>query len=229
MFSKKITESDAFLEMPSSTQMLYFHFCMNADDDGFVNNPKKIQKTCGACSENFNELVDKRYIILFKSGIIAIKHWKMQNYIPADRYTPTDYTEEKSMLGLKKNKPTSGYMMLQESVDMAIEALETVQKYKDLESELSKRNLTIDHIREYMEFEDECVKQEFTFKSLLEARYKQSGKKPILSMYEIGCMAIDYADGHGEMKRTENNFWRCTKCKSVVGERIIVHGRIHDQ
>lgn len=104
MFSKKITESDAFLDMEIGAQMLYFHFCMNADDDGFVNNPKKIQKICGACSDNFNELVDRRFIILFKSGIIAIKHWKMQNYIPADRYTPTDYTEEKSMLGLKKNK-----------------------------------------------------------------------------------------------------------------------------
>ena len=119
--------------------------------------------------------------------------------------------------------------VLRNAVDVAIQALETVQKYKDLESELSKRNLTIDHIREYIQFEDECVKQEFTFKSLLEAREKQSGNNPILSMYEKGCMAIDYADGHGEMKRTENNFWRCPKCKSVVGERIIVHGRIHDQ
>ena len=111
----------------------------------------------------------------------------------------------------------------------AIQVLETARKYKELESELSKRNLTIDHIREYIKFEDECVEMGFTFKSLLEAREKQSGKKPILSMHEIGCMAIDYADGHGEMKRTENNFWRCHKCKSVVGERIIVHGRIHDQ
>ncbi len=67
-----------------------------------------------------------------------------------------------------------------EANHMAIKALETVQKYKDLESELSKRNLTIDHIREYMEFEDECVKQEFTFKSLLEAREKQIGKKPVI-------------------------------------------------
>jgi hypothetical protein len=116
-----------------------------------------------------------------------------------------------------------------EANHMAIKALETVQKYKDLESELSKRNLTIDHIREYIQFEDECVKHEFTFKSLLEAREKQSGNNPILSMYEKGCMAIDYADGRGEIKQTENNFWRCPKCKSVVGERIIVHDRIHDQ
>lgn len=104
MFTKKITESDAFLEMPSSTQMLYFHFCMNADDDGFVNNPKKIQRMCGASDDDFKLLIAKSFVLTFDSGIIVIKHWKMHNYIQSDRYVPTDYVEEKSMLGLKKNK-----------------------------------------------------------------------------------------------------------------------------
>ena len=104
MFAKKITESDAFLDMPSSTQMLYFHFSMNADDDGFVNNPKKIQKMCGASDDDFKLLIAKSFIILFESGIIVIKHWKMHNYIQTDRYRPTDYVEEKSMLGIKSNK-----------------------------------------------------------------------------------------------------------------------------
>lgn len=104
MFTKRITESDAFLDMPSSTQMLYFHFSMNADDDGFVNNPKKIQKMCGASDDDFKLLIAKSFIILFDSGIIVIKHWKMHNYIQADRYRPTDYLEEKSMLGIKSNK-----------------------------------------------------------------------------------------------------------------------------
>lgn len=104
MFAKRITESDAFLDMPSSTQMLYFHFSMNADDDGFVNNPKKIQKMCGASDDDFKLLIAKSFIILFDSGIIVIKHWKMHNYIQADRYRPTDYVEEKSMLGIKSNK-----------------------------------------------------------------------------------------------------------------------------
>lgn len=104
MFAKKITESDAFLDMPSSTQMLYFHLSMNADDDGFVNNPKKIQRMCGASDDDFKLLVAKSFVILFESGIIVIKHWKMHNYIQSDRYKPTDYVDEKSMLGLKKNK-----------------------------------------------------------------------------------------------------------------------------
>ena len=104
MFTKKITESDAFLDMPSSTQCLYFHLNMSADDDGFVNNPKRIQRLVGASDDDFKLLVAKSFIILFESGIIVIKHWKMHNYIQSDRYKPTDYIEEKSMLGLKKNK-----------------------------------------------------------------------------------------------------------------------------
>lgn len=104
MFAKKITESDSFLDMPSSTQMLYFHLSMNADDDGFVNNPKKIQRMCGASDDDFKLLVAKSFVILFESGIIVIKHWKMHNYIQSDRYKPTDYVDEKSMLGIKKNK-----------------------------------------------------------------------------------------------------------------------------
>lgn len=104
MFAKKITESDAFLDMPSSTQMLYFHLSMNADDDGFVNNPKKIQRMCGASDDDFKLLLAKSFVLLFESGVIVIKHWKMHNYIQADRCRPTDYVEEKSMLGLKKNK-----------------------------------------------------------------------------------------------------------------------------
>lgn len=84
--------------------MLYFHFCMNADDDGFVNNPKKIQRMCGASDDDFRLLIAKSFVLTFDSGIIVIKHWKMHNYIQSDRYVPTDYVEEKSMLGLKKNK-----------------------------------------------------------------------------------------------------------------------------
>lgn len=116
-----------------------------------------------------------------------------------------------------------------EANHMAIQALETAKKYKDLESELSKRNLTIDHIREYMEFEDECVKQEFTFKSLLEAREKQSGKKPILKGSVKRIVAIDYKNGKGKMKPTDVELWRCPCCDAVVGERILVFAKPIDQ
>ena len=104
MFSKKITESDAFLDMPLSAQALYFHLNMAADDDGFVNNPKKIVRSIGASEDDYKLLFAKSFVLAFESGVIVIKHWKMHNYLRIDRYKPTDYVEEKSMLGLKENK-----------------------------------------------------------------------------------------------------------------------------
>lgn len=104
MFTKRITESDDFLGMSSSSQMLYFHLSMNADDDGFVSNPRKIQRMCGASNDDYDLLIMKRFILAFESGVIVIKHWRMHNYIQSDRYKPTDCIDEKKMLGLKKNK-----------------------------------------------------------------------------------------------------------------------------
>lgn len=104
MFTKKITESDAFLEMPLSSQCLYFHLNMAADDDGFVNNPKRIARLIGASEDDLKLLIAKNFVILFETGIIVIKHWKMHNYIQSDRYKSTDYVEEKAQLGLKRNK-----------------------------------------------------------------------------------------------------------------------------
>ncbi|MFV0497241.1 MAG: hypothetical protein ACK5L0_03595 [Candidatus Fimivivens sp.] len=104
MFSKTVIDSDAFLDMPLSTQALYFHLSMRADDDGFVNNPKKIQRMIGAADGDLKILVVKRFVIAFDSGIIVIKHWRMHNYIQPDRYKPTVYEAEKSQLAIKENK-----------------------------------------------------------------------------------------------------------------------------
>lgn len=118
------------------------------------------------------------------------------------------------------NKDADYAMDVVEAVNMAIHVLETVQKYKDLESELSKRNLTIDHIREYMEFEDECVEMGFSFGSLLEARRKNTGRKPILKGSEKRIVAIDYEIGKGRIVKTDVKTWKCACCDAVVGERI---------
>lgn len=103
MFSKDIIDSDAFLEMPSSTQCLYFHLSMRADDDGFLNNPKKIQRMIGCSEDDFKILLMKKFIIIFESGICVIKHWRIHNYIKKDRYKETLYQEEKSFIGVKEN------------------------------------------------------------------------------------------------------------------------------
>lgn len=104
MFTKKITESDAFLDMPLSAQALYFHLNMNADDDGFVNNPKMIARIIGAKSDDLKVLEDRRFVLLFPNGVIVIKHWRMNNTIQADRYKKTSYAEELSQLEVKDNK-----------------------------------------------------------------------------------------------------------------------------
>jgi len=103
MFAKTIIDSDAFLDMPLSTQALYFHLSMRADDDGFINNPKKIQKMVGATDDDLTILKAKSFLIPFENGIVVIKHWKIHNYIRNDRYKETVYQEEKSMLDVKDN------------------------------------------------------------------------------------------------------------------------------
>lgn len=103
MFTQKIVDSDAFLDMPLSSQVLYFHLAMRADDDGFVNNPKKITRYIGASEDDFKILLAKRFILGFESGVIVIKHWRMHNAIKKDRYHPTEYKDELSRLELKSN------------------------------------------------------------------------------------------------------------------------------
>lgn len=103
MFTQKIVDSDAFLDMPLSTQALYFHLNMHADDDGFVNNPKKIQRVIGASLDDLKLLIAKRFILVFENGVIVIKHWRMHNLLRKDRYNPTQYQDQMERLELKDN------------------------------------------------------------------------------------------------------------------------------
>lgn len=104
MFTMKIVDSDAFLDMPLSAQCLYFHLCMRADDDGFIGNPKRIAKLIGCNNDDLKLLVAKRFVLVFDSGVIVIKHWRMHNSIQRDRYSPTSYQDELKQLGIKDNK-----------------------------------------------------------------------------------------------------------------------------
>ena len=104
MFAKTIIDSDAFLDMSLSTQALYFHLSMRADDDGFINNPRKIQRMIGAGDDELKMLIAKKFIIPFESGVCVIKHWRIHNYIQKDRYKETVYKDEKAHLMLKENK-----------------------------------------------------------------------------------------------------------------------------
>ena len=107
MFSKKITDTDSFLDMPLSTQALYFHLNMGADDEGFVDNVKKIQRSIGASNDDLKILVGKGFLIPFESGVVVIRHWRIHNYIQADRFQATIHQNEKEQLEFDKSKIAS--------------------------------------------------------------------------------------------------------------------------
>ena len=100
MFAKTIVLSDAFLDLPMSARCLYFTLGMLADDDGFVNSPKSIMRQCGASEDDLKVLMAKKFILAFESGVIVIKHWRINNYLRSDRYTETKYIDEKSQLSV---------------------------------------------------------------------------------------------------------------------------------
>lgn len=98
MFSLDIIDSDKFLDMPQTAQVLYFHLGMRADDDGFIGNPKRIQRMIGSSDDDFKLLMAKGFIIPFENGVCVIRHWKIHNYIRSDRYKKTIYRSEMDML-----------------------------------------------------------------------------------------------------------------------------------
>ena len=104
MFSKSIVQTDAFMDMPASSQLLYFHLVMEADDEGFVSSPKKIMRTVGSSDDDLRILIAKKFIIPFENSVCVIKHWLIHNTIRLDRYNPTSYQEEKKQLTIKENK-----------------------------------------------------------------------------------------------------------------------------
>lgn len=107
MFSKKITETDSFLDMPLSTQALYFHLNLGADDEGFVDRVKTIQRTIGASDDDMKILIAKGFIIPFESGVVVIRHWRVHNYIQSDRFQATIHSDEKARLDYDKSKIAS--------------------------------------------------------------------------------------------------------------------------
>ena len=103
MMSKSIIKSDTFLDMPATTQNLYFHMLLDADDDGFINAPKSIMRMIGAKDDDMKVLAAKQFVIPFESGVVVIKDWKIHNYIQNDRYKPSTLPE-RDLLNIQKDK-----------------------------------------------------------------------------------------------------------------------------
>ena len=158
MFTQKIIDSDAFLDMPLSTQALYFHLNMRADDDGFINNPKRIQRTIGASDDDLKLLIAKRFVICFENGVIVIKHWRMHNTLRKDRYNPTQYQEQLALLDVKDNnaytektvattwQPNGNHLATQYSIDKySIDKISIVEDAESDDSEPSPKKKSVKH------------------------------------------------------------------------------------
>ena len=140
MFTKAIIDSDAFIDMPLSTQALYFHLSMRADDEGFINNPKRVMRMINANQNELDILLAKRYLLTFDSGVVVIKHWKMHNAIRQDRLKETMYLEEKSQLSTKENGSyTDNIKLLQPNDNQVTDRLSpSIDKIRLVENRLDK-------------------------------------------------------------------------------------------
>ena len=183
MFAKTIIDSDAFIDMPLSTQALYFHLSMRGDDDGFINNPKKIMRMIGASDDDFKVLCLKKFIIPFESGIVVIKHWKIHNYIQKDRYKPTVYAEERARLETKENGSYTeciqgvSNMETQVRVGKAIDSIEVVEVSGNVSEENDNGNGS--NVDNYVE------------NSKLELMYGKLGKGVVLLTEEQQTALLD--------------------------------------
>ena len=165
MFDKAITNSDNFLELPDSSQILYFHLSMNADDDGFVDNWKSIMRMTGTKEDDLKILITKSYVIPFDTGVIVIRHWRMNNYLRTDRYKETTHKQEKSLLKLGENEE---YLLTNSSI--GIPMVDTDK------NRIDKNRIDKNNNIPSKEFEDE-------FEEIWKLYPKKVGKKDSLRHY----------------------------------------------
>ena len=199
MFAKTIIDSDAFLEMPTTSQLLYFHLAMRADDDGFVNKPKSLMRMVGCHEDDLKLLFVKKFLIPFESGVVVIKHWKIHNYIRKDTYTETKYKEEKSTLELDENSAyriaeTSPLQLRDESVTSPStqDRLGKVREGKDRLGKGSKGKSETTHELFIRLHPDYIIPDElklklldwFAYKTERKEAYKEQGMKSLLRQIE---------------------------------------------
>ena len=204
MFAKTIVDSDAFLEMPTTSQLLYFHLAMRADDDGFVNKPKSLMRMVGCKDDDLKLLFVKKFLIPFESGVVVIKHWKIHNYIRKDTYTETKYKEEKATLELDEN---SAYRLADATPlqlrDESVTSPSTQDRLgKDRvrigEGSKGKKETTHDLLQRLLpDYVIPMVLQVkmaewITYKSERKEQYKEQGMKSLLRQIETNC--VQYGD-----------------------------------
>lgn len=193
MFSKKITDTDLFLEMPLSSQALYFHLNMHADDDGFVANAKTIKRMTGASEDDLKILLAKQFIFSFESGVVVIKDWKIHNYIRKDTYNSTIYGDEKKELVEDAN---GAYTRRGRVVD---EPSPQDRLGKDRLGKDSKEHSTADA----EQFDWKTVIDYLNQKADKHFKHTDTNKRLIIARYKDGGFTVD------EMKKVIDN--QCAK------------------
>jgi len=183
MFSKEIVDSDAFYNMPLSSQCLYFHLCLSADDDWFIWNNKKIIRIIWGKKSDYKKLVEKRFVLDFWNWICVIKHRKISNYIRKDRYNKTTYTKEMQKIRVKENgsyteKTKPGQPVVNQKTTSGWRSIgkdSIVEKRKEyiLDREATKKLLEEDEISKY-------INELFILHKMIDLWYKVEDKKSAL-------------------------------------------------
>ena len=184
MFCLDIVNSDAFLDMPLSAQALYFHLGMRADDDGFIGNPKSIQRLAGASQDDLMLLITKRFLIAFDNGVVVIKHWRMNNYIQKDRKKDTVYIELLNSLEVKEN----GSYTEKKKMDTFC-----IQAVSEMDSQNSIDKISID--KDSIEIDNSCSSadeaSEF-FEKIWKEYPNKKGKTQVKASHKKALFKIGY-------------------------------------
>lgn len=171
MFSLDVIDTDTFLDMPVTSQALYFHLGMRADDDGFVSSPKKIMKTSGCNIDDLQVLISKHFIIPFESGVVVITDWKTNNYLRPDRYNETRCVSEKKMLTVNNGK----YELVADGTPSGIPKVDQCVTQKRIETEENKyiveQSPTSYSIQEVIEYLNQRTGKRFKVKSKANQKY----------------------------------------------------------
>ncbi len=184
MFCLDIVNSDAFLDMPLSAQALYFHLGMRADDDGFIGNPKSIQRLAGASQDDLMLLITKRFLIAFDNGVIAIKHWRMNNYIQKDRKKDTVYIELLNSLEVKAN----GSYTEKKKMDTVC-----IQDVSEMDSQNSIDKISID--KDSIEINNSCSSNDEAsefFEKLWKEYPNKKGKAQVKLSHKKALIKVGY-------------------------------------
>lgn len=210
MFTGKITDSDAFLDMPHSAQALYFQLNMDADDDGVVSSPKMVMRKVRAADDDLNLLIIKRFVLVLPNnpGIVVIKHWWMHNTLRADRYKPSVYSEDVKRLGIKENKAYTDAI----SIDWQPSGNQAAPQYRLEEISIDKESIeevkekkkkftppTLDEVLQYT-IEKKMYFNAEAFYHYYNSKGWKVGKNPMVDWHSsIGGWYSRFKEEKGEM------------------------------